>query len=118
MRNYRYTIFQMSQNEQTHGLKFFNLDNYQKEKGEKRIDMGLYNHIYNGTVEAQNMGQALNILWDKFNTDHPEDFRGHSLSVSDLVSLVPQTSKGRSHYFFCDSFSWEEVKLKGVARVA
>ena len=29
----------------------------------------------------------LNGLYQTFNTDHPEDFRGHSLSVSDIVAL-------------------------------
>lgn len=34
-----------------------------------------------------NLGEKLEALFEKFNHDRPEDFNGHSLSVSDVVVL-------------------------------
>ena len=39
----------------------------------------------------------------KFNLDHPADFRGHSLSVSDVV-----VAKGKAYYV--DTFGFKELK--------
>ena len=36
-----------------------------------------------------------------FNIDHPKDFRGHSLSVSDIVEVVDSNSV-KSGFYFCD----------------
>ena len=40
------------------------------------------------------------------NTDHPEDFRGHSLSVSDIVALKEQ---GVVSYHYVDSIGYTEL---------
>jgi len=41
-------------------------------------------------------------LYRTFNLDRPEDFKGHSLSVSDVVEM----SDG---FWYCDSFGWQEL---------
>ena len=41
-----------------------------------------------------------------FNIDHPKDFRGHSLSVSDIV-VLHQNGEDTAHYV--DSFGYKEV---------
>ena len=45
-------------------------------------------------------------LYTKFNIQHPEDFRGHSLSVSDIVALK-QNGVVSCHYV--DSFGFAEL---------
>jgi hypothetical protein len=64
------------------------------------------------------MHDALEELFRQFNLEHPQDFYGHSLSVSDLVMLVSakESVKNRVHPFYCDSWGWKEVKTKGVVR--
>jgi len=44
----------------------------------------------------------LDNLFNKFNLNHPEDFYGHSLSVSDVVVLDDKM-------YFCDDFGWKEI---------
>ena len=45
-------------------------------------------------------------LYQTFNIDHPEDFRGHSLSVSDIVALKEQ---GVVSYHYVDSIGYTEL---------
>lgn len=54
--------------------------------------MSDYDRVYKGKlseigVNAENKDDILNNIYTKFNIDHPEDFKGHSLSVSDIVVL-------------------------------
>ena len=43
----------------------------------------------------------------EMDLDHPEDFTGHSLSVSDIVAVI---RKGEVAYHFVDSFGFVELK--------
>ena len=52
-------------------------------------------------------GSALDNLYMKFNTNLPQDYRGHSLSVSDIVALK-QDNKVTCHYV--DSLGFWELK--------
>ena len=45
-------------------------------------------------------------IYRTFNIDHPADFKGHSLSVSDVV-VLHQGGKDTAHY--CDSFGFQQV---------
>lgn len=64
----------------------------------------VYDRVYSGEVESF---EPLEYLWKKFNLAHPDDYRGRSLSVSDVVVL---TDEGGTKAFFCDSFGWKELK--------
>lgn len=46
-----------------------------------------YDKVYEGNATDLNgnLGEKLESLFEKFNIDRPEDFKGHSLSVSDVV---------------------------------
>ena len=52
-------------------------------------------------------GSVLDNLYMKFNTNLPQDYRGHSLSVSDIVALK-QDNKVTCHYV--DSLGFWELK--------
>lgn len=58
-----------------------------------------YDCVWEDEVEEN---VSLDDIYTKFNTDHPEGYSGHSLSVSDVVYMDDK-------YFYCDSFGWEEV---------
>ena len=45
-------------------------------------------------------------IYTRFNIDHPADFKGHSLSVSDIV-VLHQDGKDTAHY--CDRFGFSQV---------
>ena len=47
-----------------------------------------YNIVYTDTLPAyQNIHVFLESVYSRFNMDRPEDFKGHSLSVSDIVAI-------------------------------
>ena len=68
-----------------------------------------YTLVYVGELselQRQTQGATLEAIFEKFNLDHPEDFRGHSLSVSDIV-VLHQNGQNTAH--FVDSFGYTEI---------
>ena len=69
-----------------------------------------YEAVYGGYLtdisRSQNRAVILDDIFRKFNVDRPEDFRGHSLSVSDIIVLE---DKNGSSAFFVDSYGMTEV---------
>ena len=63
-----------------------------------------YKKVYEGEIESPlSILDALDGLFRKFNLHHPNDFHGHSLSVSDVVIL-----DGRMYY--CDNDGWVDIE--------
>ncbi len=75
----------------------------------KEIQSENYNLVYAGElsdIQGQSQGEKLNALFEKFNIDHPADYKGHSLSVSDIVVLH---ENGENSAHFVDSFGFTEL---------
>ena len=62
-----------------------------------------YDLIYTAPLTPD---MTLESIWEKFNIDHPKDFKGHSLSVSDVV-VLHQNGQDTAHYV--DSFGYKNV---------
>jgi len=71
-----------------------------------RFNFKDYKLVYEGEVSdsayAKGNDYVLERLFTKFNIDHPKDFRGHSLSVSDIVELDGK-------YYYCDNVGWTDI---------
>ena len=69
-----------------------------------------YEVIYFANTPAYLYGMpdaaALEELFIQFNVNHPADFKGHSLSVSDVIALKRQ---GQVDVFYVDSFGFKEL---------
>ena len=61
-----------------------------------------YKKVYEGEEEGEDNINILDKLFEKFNLAHPDDFRGHSLSVSDVIILDDKM-------YYCDSIGWKEI---------
>lgn len=61
-----------------------------------------YHLVYVDTIPEEKIDVALDIVFEKFNINRPEDFTGHSLSVGDVVSI-----NGNAYY--CNPFGWEKI---------
>lgn len=62
-----------------------------------------YNEVYSGEIEPKGSVMAtLEELFRIFNMARPSDFKGHSLSVSDVVYLDGK-------YYYCDAFGYKEL---------
>ena len=78
-----------------------NMD-YVKRHGYK-VTREYYKLVYDDFLEEQD---TLESLYVRFNVDHPEDFRGHSMSVSDVVVLYKD---GDVKSYYVDSIGFAEV---------
>ena len=81
-----YAILQLRHSDETLYERFSSM----RELGRMGItpDIDHYEVVYVGELTMQ--GDQIDVLegmFTKFNIDRPEDFKGHSLSVSDIVAL-------------------------------
>ncbi len=95
-----YAILQLKRTDETAQDRFMNYTWLEKQGKEPEFDH--YDVVYTDSLPA---GTGLEDLYVKFNIDHPDDFTGHSLSVSDIVALK-QANVVTCHYVdsigFCE----------------
>ena len=68
-----------------------------------------YKLVYLGELselQGQTQSETLEVIYTKFNIDHPADYKAHSLSVSDIVVLH---ENGENSAHFVDSFGFTEL---------
>ncbi len=101
-----YCIYQLKRTDETAELLFMS-SNYLKEHN-LDISYENYDAVYSGAFSGSddNPTKTLDDLYMKFNTDRPQDFTGHSLSVSDIVALR-QNGVVSCHYV--DSVGFADV---------
>lgn len=83
-------IYQLKANDQNRAVRWQSLANYTAEKGAPNV--ADYNCVYKCTTAGLGLANAPESrlkeeIFRVFNIDKPADFRGHSLSVSDVVVL-------------------------------
>ena len=93
-------IFKIDQNKYTNKVMFM------PYKWLKEFDFSIYNEVWSG--DELDGCDDLDGIYEVFNLYHPEDFRGHSLSVSDIVQIIG-SDEGSNRYYFCDSIGWVEL---------
>ena len=100
-----YMIYQLRSVESTAELRFMGTE-YLESHG-MEISRDNYKAVYAGTFsDAGSTQERLDKLYERFNLDRPADFRGHSLSVSDIL-VLRQNGVVSSHYV--DSIGFKEV---------
>ena len=67
------------------------------------LNMQQYKSVYEGEIECDGLWKVLEELFKIFNTQHPEDYYGRSMSTSDIVIL-----DGVKYY--CDDWGWVEIE--------
>ena len=97
----RFGIFQLKDTEEARDIHFMGMD-YLESKG-IAVTKENYDLLYTAPLEE---GTSLEDIYTRFNIDRPADFRGHSLSVSDVV-VLHHNGENTSHYV--DSFGYREV---------
>ena len=70
-----------------------------------RLTDSRYEKRYEAPVTEQD--NSLDKIFCKFNIDCPEDFQGHSLSVSDIIVTVKDEKK---QAYYCDSYGFQPVQ--------
>lgn len=99
-------IYQINNDRDEKNLAFRSLEDVQTFTGGQAIDSSIYDKVYEAEVDCANLED----VYVLFNMNHPADFTGHSLSVSDVVEVVAED--GQSTFHFCDSFGFAEVPFQ------
>ena len=87
-----FRIYQLKRGEKTRELQFESYDRL-KESGQI-LNPENYVKVYEAELSK---GLSLEDIYTRFNIDHPKDFYGHSLSVSDVV-VLHKDGKDTAHY--------------------
>lgn len=94
-----YKIYQLKKGEEYHNLRFTRWDDMPRFN--LSFDRKNYDEVYGGSIANVTKFPfkegILEDIFKKFNNDRPEDFTGHSLSVSDAVVL--EDKEGSSAHF-------------------
>ena len=96
-----YSIYQLKHGDETRDLRFEPYDRLQVTGNV--VDKANYELIYSAELTP---GTSLEDIYTRFNIDHPKDFKGHCLSVSDVV-VLHQDGQDTAHYV--DSFGYKSV---------
>ena len=101
-----FAIYQVKEGSETRDFRFEPLERL-KAAG-LAVDYGNYKHVYTGMLEpgGEPVTQTLNALYEKFDLDHPEDFPGRSLSISDILVL---RCDGKATAYYVDSVEFKEM---------
>lgn len=102
-----YAVLQLREDIEDNARLLFLNFRYLQQKGiEPEIDR--YEVVYHGSISvSEDVGQQLEDLYVKFNIDRPENFKGHSMSVSDIVALKVA---GEVSCYYVDSFGFVELE--------
>lgn len=99
-----FAIYQLKDSEDLRDYRFEGLERLQNAG--LSVEHDNYELVYTAPLTDFNGNlKTLNRLYEQFNINHPADFRGHSLSVSDMVALKVN-DKVSFHYV--DSFGFAE----------
>ena len=96
-----FSIYQIKGGDETRDLRFEPNDRLQATGNV--MDKANYELVYSAPLTP---GTSLEDIYTRFNIDHPKDFKGHSLSVSDVV-VLHQNGQDTAHYV--DSFGYKDV---------
>ena len=96
-----FSIYQLRNEDSTRDYRFEPYDRLQAAG--RTVDKANYMEVYAAPLTA---GTTLEDIYRTFNVDHPADFKGHSLSVSDVV-VLHQNGQDTAHY--CDSVGFQQV---------
>ena len=98
--NYAYLIYQIKDMKTDYAFMGWNF-------AKDRINLMDYDGVYYGrSIDGENPIAVLENLYEMFNINHPLDFNGHSLSMSDIVVLFDDNG---CRWYYCDSFGWRDI---------
>ena len=87
-----FSIYQLKDGDDTRDYRFEPYDRLQAAG--LAVDRANYELVYTAPLVP---GTSLDDIFTRFNIDHPKDFKGHSLSVSDVV-VLHQDGQDTAHY--------------------
>lgn len=92
-------IYQMKQEESTRGRKFQDLP-----EDKEVVSMGDYYLMHQTYRKSGEIDGILDSIYAEYNMQHPNDFYGHSVSVSDIIQID-------SDYYYVQGMGFKKVTV-------
>lgn len=89
-------------------MKFISLDEMTNQFGEPAPKH--YNIVYDGQLGTND----LEAIYSRCNTNHPPGYKGHSLSMSDVVELYDEEG---SEFHYCDRFGFKQIAFEEGSQI-
>ena len=102
-----YKIYQLKNSPENHAIRF---EEYAlAEKYGEPAKPENYDLVYSGSLDEFEDSNKLEAIYTKFNLNRPESFKGHSLSVSDIIVMNNEAN-------YVDSFGFVDVSDKFLGK--
>ena len=98
-------IYQINMGRDSNRVAFQSLDELQRFQGSSEIESEIYDKVFEGEVNCENLED----VYCMFNLNRPENYKGRSLSVSDVVEIIDENSE--SSFNFCDTIGFQKVNF-------
>ena len=96
-----YSIYQLKRDEDMRDYSFVSMDELNRRG--LTVNPDNYEKVYEAPKTAED---TLDSIYYRFNMEHPADFRGHSLSVSDVI-VFHENGVDTAHYV--DSYGFKAI---------
>ena len=100
-------IYQINLERDANNVAFMGHPETVKFQKSDRIDGSIYDLVYEGDVPCTTLEE----IYQMFNINHPTDFTGHSLSISDVVQ-IKEGSNNDPTFYFCDRIGFEKIHFE------
>lgn len=99
-----FSIYQIDTDRDIERVCFLKYDFLEKFQNSKDVNASIYNKVYEGEMEIA----SLDAIYERFNTNHPADYIGRSLSVSDVVE-IKKSNRIDPGFYFVDSIGFKKI---------
>ena len=101
-----FSIYQINTDRDSANVCFIGMESLEKIKGTKEVNAAAYDRVYDGKMDCI----SLENIYQKFNVDHPADYKGRSLSVSDVVE-IRESDTLNPGFYFVDSIGFKSISF-------
>ena len=101
-----FSIYQINTDRDNNRVCFLGLDTLERFQHSKEVDPVLYDRVYDGKLDCN----SLETIDEKFNINHPADYKGRSLSVSDVVE-IRESDTLNPGFYFVDSIGFKSISF-------
>ena len=99
-------IFQIAPERDTNEVIYVDSQYLRQHQGNTAIDSSIYDKVYSCEIECNNLED----IFAKFNISVPSDYRGRSISISDVIEVV-ENSEVKKGFYYCNSFGFKKINF-------
>ena len=101
-----FSIYQINMDRDSANVCFIGMESLERIKGTKEVNAAAYDRVYDGKMDCI----SLENIYQKFSVDHPADYKGRSLSVSDVVE-IRESDTLNPGFYFVDSIGFKSISF-------